>query len=288
MELKELQDIASQVRRDIVRMVHGCQSGHPGGSLGCADLLTALYFGAMKINGEKNSDGLLSFSRAGIGEDIFFLSNGHISPLFYSVLSRRGYFPVSELASFRKINSRLQGHPATHDHLPGIRVASGSLGQGLSVAAGMAQAKKLKGDSSTVYVLMGDGEQQEGQVWEGAQFAPHYKLDNLVAIIDWNKQQIDGSTDKVMNNLDLVAKYEAFGWTTILLENGNDITQVLDAVTAAKELKGKGKPVAILMKTEMGFGVDFMMHTHKWHGTAPNDEQLAKALAQLPETLGDY
>lgn len=288
MELKELQDIASQVRRDIVRMVHGCQSGHPGGSLGCADLLTALYFGVMKINEGKTADGQLSFSRAGTGEDVFFLSNGHISPLFYSVLSRRGYFPVSELSSFRKINSRLQGHPATHDHLPGIRVASGSLGQGLSVAAGMAHAKKLKGDNSTVYVLMGDGEQQEGQVWEAAQFAPHYKLDNLVAIIDWNKQQIDGPTDKVMNNLDLGAKYEAFGWTTILLEDGNDIAKVLDVLLRVKEMKGKGKPVAVLMKTEMGYGVDFMMHTHKWHGTAPNDEQLAMALAQLPETIGDY
>lgn len=288
MELKQLQDTASQIRRDIVRMVHSCQSGHPGGSLGCTDLLTALYFSEMNISNEKKEDGYLSFSRAGSGEDIFFLSNGHISPLFYSVLSRRGYFPVSELASFRKINSRLQGHPATHDHLPGIRVASGSLGQGLSVAAGMAHAKKLKGDNSTVYVLMGDGEQQEGQVWEAAQFAPHYKLDNLVAIIDWNKQQIDGPTDKVMNNLDLGAKYEAFGWTTISLEDGNDIAQVLQALQKARELKGQGKPVAILMKTEMGSGVDFMMHTHKWHGTAPNDEQLAKALEQLPETSGDY
>jgi len=288
MELKQLQDTASQIRRDIVRMVHSCQSGHPGGSLGCTDLLTALYFSEMNISNEKKEDGYLSFSRAGSGEDIFFLSNGHISPLFYSVLSRRGYFPVSELASFRKINSRLQGHPATHDHLPGIRVASGSLGQGLSVAAGMAHAKKLKGDNSTVYVLRGDGEQQEGQVWEAAQFAPHYKLDNLVAIIDWNKQQIDGPTDKVMNNLDLGAKYEAFGWTTISLEDGNDIAQVLQALQKARELKGQGKPVAILMKTEMGSGVDFMMHTHKWHGTAPNDEQLAKALEQLPETSGDY
>lgn len=288
MEQKQLQDTASQIRRDIVRMVHGSQSGHPGGSLGCTDLLTALYFSEMKIKEEKNGEGLLEFSRAGEGEDVFFLSNGHISPLFYSVLARRGYFPVSELASFRKINSRLQGHPATHDYLPGVRVASGSLGQGLSVAAGMAHAKKLKGDDGTVYVLMGDGEQQEGQVWEGAQFTPHFKLDNLVAIIDWNKQQIDGSTDQVMNNLDLGAKYEAFGWTTILLQDGNDMAQVLDALQQAKALKGKGKPVVILMKTEMGAGVDFMMHTHKWHGTAPNDEQLAKALEQLPETLGDY
>lgn len=288
MELQQLQDTASQIRRDIVRMVHGSQSGHPGGSLGCTDLLTALYFSEMKIKQEKKADGLLDFSRAGTGEDVFFLSNGHISPLFYSVLARRGYFPVSELATFRKINSRLQGHPATHDHLPGVRVASGSLGQGLSVAAGMAHAKKLKRDNSTVYVLMGDGEQQEGQVWEGAQFAAHYKLDNLVAIIDWNRQQIDGPTDKVMNNLDLGAKYQVFGWATVLLDNGNDIAQVLEALQKATALKCQGKPIAILMKTEMGAGVDFMMHTHKWHGTAPNDEQLATALAQLPETLGDY
>jgi transketolase len=288
MELKQLQDTASQVRRDIVRMVHGCQSGHPGGSLGCTDLLTALYFSEMKINNDKNKEGYLEFSRAAFGEDVFFLSNGHISPLFYSILSRRGYFPVSELASFRKINSRLQGHPATHDHLPGIRIASGSLGQGLSVASGVAHAKKLKKDDGTVYVLMGDGEQQEGQVWEAAQFAPHYKLDNLIAIIDWNKQQIDGPTDAVMNNLDLKIKYEAFGWSTIDLNDGNDMVEVLAALNMAKQLIGQGKPIAILMKSEMGFGVDFMMHTHKWHGTAPNDEQLAKALDQLPETVGDY
>jgi len=288
MELQELKTTVSQVRRDIVRMVHACQSGHPGGSLGCADLVTALYFNVMKINEKKGSDGFLQFSREGEGEDLFFLSNGHISPLFYSVLARRGYFPVSELATFRKINSRLQGHPATHEHLPGIRVASGSLGQGLSVASGAAYAKKLKKDDSTVFVLMGDGEQQEGQVWEAVQFAPHYKLDNLIAIVDWNKQQIDGPTDKVMNNRDIKAKYEAFGWATVDLADGNDLQQVLDAIAKAKQLRGQEKPIVILMKSEMGAGVDFMMHTHKWHGTAPNDEQLAKALEQLPETLGDY
>jgi transketolase len=273
MKFNDLRDTASQVRRDIVRMVHACQSGHPGGSLGCTDLLTALYFSEMTINDEKNSEGFLKFSRA---------------PLFYSVLSRRGYFPVSELATFRKINSRLQGHPATHEHLPGIRIASGSLGQGLSVAAGAAKAKKLRGDNSTVYVLMGDGEQQEGQVWEAVQFAAHYQLDNLIAIIDWNKQQIDGPTEKIMANRNLKAKYEAFGWTTIDLDNGNDLQSTLDALAKAKQLKGQGKPILILMKSEMGFGVDYMMGTHKWHGTAPNDEQLAKALQQLPETLGDF
>ncbi|WP_416441962.1 transketolase [Phnomibacter sp. MR] len=288
MSVKALQDTATQIRRDILRMVHACQSGHPGGSLGCADIVTALYFEVMNLNETKNKDGLLEFSKAGIGEDVFFLSNGHISPLFYSVLARRGYFSTSELATFRKINSRLQGHPATHEHLPGIRVASGSLGQGLSVAAGMAKAKKLKADNSLVFVLMGDGEQQEGQVWEAAQFAPHYQLDNLIAIVDWNKQQIDGPTDKVMNNRDLKAKYEAFGWATVDLEDGNDMHQVLDALAVAKSLTGQGKPIVIMMKSEMGFGVDFMMHTHKWHGAAPNDEQLANALSQLPETLGDY
>lgn len=288
MELQELKTTASQIRRDIVRMVHACQSGHPGGSLGCTDLVTALYFNVMKINEKKGSDGYLQFSREGADEDLFFLSNGHISPLFYSVLARRGYFPVSELSTFRKINSRLQGHPATHEHLPGIRVASGSLGQGLSVASGTAYAKKLKKDDSTVFVLMGDGEQQEGQVWEAVQFAPHYKLDNLIAIVDWNKQQIDGPTDKVMNNRDIKAKYEAFGWATVDLADGNDLQQVLDAIAKAKQLRGQEKPIVILMKSEMGAGVDFMMHTHKWHGTAPNDEQLAKALEQLPETLGDY
>lgn len=288
MTIEQLEQTASQVRRDILRMVHACQSGHPGGSLGCTDLVTALYFDVMKLNETKKADGFLQFNMDGIGEDIFFLSNGHISPLFYSVLARRGYFSIPELATFRRINSRLQGHPTTHEHLPGIRIASGSLGQGLSVAAGMAQAKKLKGDNSHVYVLMGDGEQQEGQIWEGVQFAVHYKLDNLIAIVDWNGQQIDGPTEKVMANLDLKAKYEAFGWKTIDLADGNNMQQVLDALAAAKAACGKGQPVAIMMKTEMGAGVDFMMHTHKWHGSAPNDEQLANALSQLPETLGDY
>lgn len=286
--LQKLKDIASQVRRDIVRMVHACQSGHPGGSLGCTDLLVSLYFDVMKINEEKDTDGFLKFSRRGQQEDLFFLSNGHISPLFYSVLARRGYFPVNELASFRKINSRLQGHPATHEHLPGIRVASGSLGQGLSVAAGAAYAKKLRNDDRKVYVLMGDGEQQEGQVWEGVQFAVHHKLDNLIAIVDWNGQQIDGPTEKVMSNRDLRLKYEAFGWDTLLLSNGNDIQSTLDVLREAGSKAGNGKPVVILMKTEMGFGVDYMMGTHKWHGAAPNDEQLQKALVQLPVTAGDY
>ena len=288
MELIQLKNTASQVRRDIVRMVHACQSGHPGGSLGCADLVVALYFHEMKINEDRGTDGYLKFSRAGQNEDLFFLSNGHISPLFYSVLAHRGYFAPAELSTFRKINSRLQGHPATHEHLPGIRIASGSLGQGLSVASGAAKAKKLRGDNCNVYVLMGDGEQQEGQVWEAAQFASHYQLDNLIAIIDWNKQQIDGPTEKVMSNKDLKAKYEAFGWTTIDLENGNDMELTLDALTKAKQLKGQGKPIMILMKSEMGYGVDYMMGTHKWHGTAPNDEQLKTALLQLEETVGDY
>src|SRR5215210_408252 len=287
-DLQQLKDIASQVRRDIVRMVHSCQSGHPGGSLGCTDVVVSLYFDIMKINEEKDENGFLKFSREGHNEDLFFLSNGHISPLFYSVLARRGYFPVSEMNTFRKINSRLQGHPATHEHLPGIRVASGSLGQGLSVAAGAAYAKKLRKDDRFVFVMMGDGEQQEGQVWEAVQFAPHHKLDNLVAIFDWNGQQIDGPTEKVMNNLDLKAKYKAFGWDTVDLDNGNNMEHVLESLEAAKQKTGKGKPVVILMRTGMGHGVDFMMGTHKWHGAAPNDVQLETALNQLPVTLGDY
>ena len=288
MELIELKDIASQVRRDIVRMVHSCQSGHPGGSLGCTDVVVALYFNLMKINEERDNDSFLKFSRAGQNEDLFFLSNGHISPLFYSVLARRGYFSVNELSTFRKINSRLQGHPATHEHLPGIRVASGSLGQGLSVAAGAAYAKKLKNDDHRVYVLMGDGEQQEGQVWEAAQFAAHHELDNLIAIIDWNGQQIDGPTEKVMSNRDLKAKYEAFGWDTVDLANGNDMQLTIEALNEAIKKTGNNKPVLILMKSDMGFGVDYMMGTHKWHGAAPNDEQLEVALLQLPATFGDY
>jgi transketolase len=288
MELIELKDIASQVRRDIVRMVHSCQSGHPGGSLGCTDVVVALYFNLMKINEERDKDSFLKFSRAGQNEDLFFLSNGHISPLFYSVLARRGYFSVNELSTFRKINSRLQGHPATHEHLPGIRVASGSLGQGLSVAAGAAYAKKLKNDDRRVFVLMGDGEQQEGQVWEAAQFAAHHELDNLIAIIDWNGQQIDGPTEKVMSNRDLKAKYEAFGWDTVDLANGNDMQLTIEALNEAITKTGNNKPVLILMKSDMGFGVDYMMGTHKWHGAAPNDEQLEVALLQLPATFGDY
>ncbi len=284
MDIKQLEQTASQVRRDILRMVHACQSGHPGGSLGCTDLLVALYFDAMKLS---ESNGKVVFSMKGENEDLFFLSNGHISPVFYSALSRRGYFPTEELGTFRKINSRLQGHPTTHEHLDGIRIASGSLGQGLSVATGAAQAKKLKGDSSLVYCLMGDGEQDEGQVWEAAMYAPHHQVDNLIAIIDENGQQIDGPTSEVMNNRDLGEKYRAFGWEVISME-GNNMQQVVDGLAKAKSLTGKGKPIAILMKTEMGAGVDFMMGSHKWHGIAPNDEQLAAALAQLPETLGDY
>jgi transketolase len=283
-----LKDIASQVRRDIVRQVHSCQSGHPGGSLGCTDLFVALYFQHMKINNRKGKGGFLSFNMDGTNEDLFFLSNGHISPVFYSTLARRGYFDVKELATFRKLNSRLQGHPTTHEHLPGIRIASGSLGQGLSVAIGAALAKKINGDNTMVYCLMGDGEQQEGQVWEAAQFAPHKGLDNLVAIIDLNGQQIDGPTEKVMNNRDLKAKYKAFGWNVIDLKEGNNPDACVTALRKAKRLCGKGQPVMIIMHTEMGAGVDFMMGSHKWHGVAPNDEQLAAALAQLPETLGDY
>ena len=287
-DITVLKNTAAQVRRDIVRMVHSSQSGHPGGSLGCTDMVVALYFHEMKINEEKGADGFLNFDRAGHGEDLFFLSNGHISPMFYSILAHRGYFPVPELATFRKINSRLQGHPATHDHLPGIRIASGSLGQGLSVAAGAAIAKRLKKDDRYIFVLMGDGEQQEGQVWEAAQFCAHYELDHLIAIIDWNGMQIDGTTKQVMNNRDLAAKYEAFGWDTMHLEHGNDMEAVLNGLKEAKAKCGNKKPVLILMKDEMGYGVDFMMHTHKWHGAAPNDAQLETALNQLPVTLGDY
>jgi transketolase len=288
MEITELEKISSQVRRDIVRMVHACQSGHPGGSLGCTDLLVGLYFQQMKINNRKGKGNFLSFNMDGTNEDLFFLSNGHISPVFYSVLAHRGYFGVPELATFRKLNSRLQGHPTTHEHLPGIRIASGSLGQGLSVAIGAALSKKLNGDKSIVYCLMGDGEQQEGQVWEAAMFAPHKQVDNLIAIIDVNGQQIDGPTEKVMNNRSLKAKYKAFGWNVIDMNDGNNMEDVIKTLRKAKRLTGKGNPIMILMKTEMGAGVDFMMHTHKWHGSAPNNDQLAVALAQLPETLGDY
>jgi transketolase len=285
MQITELQSVASQVRRDIVRQVHACQSGHPGGSLGCADLLVGLYFDQMNL--KSNADGTKPFDMDGIGEDLFFLSNGHISPVLYSVLARAGYFAPSELATFRKLNSRLQGHPTPHEHLEGIRIASGSLGQGMSVAIGAAQAKKLNGDNSMVFVLMGDGEQNEGQVWEAAMYAPHHKIDNLVAVIDFNGQQIDGPTDKVMNNRDLGAKYAAFGWN-IMKMNGNDMADVIKVLGEARAFSGSGQPTMIIMSTEMGAGVDFMMGSHKWHGVAPNDEQLAAALAQLPETMGDY
>ncbi len=274
-----LTEIASQVRRDIVRMVHAVQSGHPGGSLGCTDFVVALYFDAMKHNPD--------FQMNGIGEDVFFLSNGHISPLFYSVLARSGYFPVSELATFRKLNSRLQGHPATHEHLPGIRVASGSLGQGLSVAVGAAVAKKLNQDDRFVFSLHGDGELQEGQNWEAIMFAAHHKVDNLIATVDVNGQQIDGSTDHVISLGNLEEKWKAFGWDVMQMK-GNDMDAVVAGIQEAKSRCGKGKPVCILMHTQMGKGVDFMEGTHEWHGIAPNDEQLARALSQLPETLSDY
>jgi len=285
MQTIELQKVASQVRRDILRQVHGCQSGHPGGSLGCTDLLVELYFNSMNLY--TDSTGIVQFQMNGLHEDVFFLSNGHISPLLYSVLARRGYFPVSELATFRKLNTRLQGHPTPHEHLEGIRIASGSLGQGLSVAIGVAQAKKLNGDKSIVYCLMGDGEQNEGQVWEAAMYAPHHGVNNLIAFIDENGQQIDGPTEKVMNNLDLEAKYKAFGWQ-VLRVDGNDMSALSDVIKESKSLLVNNRPVMVIMKTEMGAGVDFMMHSHKWHGVAPNDEQLAAALGQLEETLGDY
>lgn len=277
--IKELERIASQVRRDIVRMVHGASSGHPGGSLGCTDFLVALYF---EIMNRKES-----FDMNGRNEDIFFLSNGHISPVWYSVLARSGYFDVSELGTFRQINSRVQGHPATEEGLPGIRVASGSLGQGLSVACGAAQAKKLNKENNLVYILMGDGELEEGQVWEAAMYAPHHKIDNLIATVDVNGQQIDGPTEEVMSLGDLRAKWEAFGWH-VIESKGNDMASIVASLQEAKSLTGKGKPIMNLMSTEMGYGVDFMVGTHKWHGIAPNDEQLASALAQLEETLGDY
>lgn len=278
-DLVQLKKLSSQIRRDIVRMVHACQSGHPGGSLGCTDFFVALYFHVLKHNPK--------FSMNGEGEDLFFLSNGHISPVWYSTLARAGYFNVKELSTFRFLNSRLQGHPATHEHLPGVRIASGSLGQGLSVALGAAQTKKLNGEPNLIYVLMGDGEQQEGQVWEAAMYAAHNKLDNVIATIDYNGQQIDGPVDKILSLLDLKAKWEAFGWV-VQEFNGNNLEAVLAGFEKAKSLSGKGKPVLNLMKTEMGFGVDYMMGSHKWHGVAPNDEELKKALAQLEETLGDY
>lgn len=279
-EITVLKDLTTQVRRDILRMVHGVQSGHPGGSLGCAEFLVVLYHDILRHDPE-------NWSMDGQGQDLFFLSNGHISPLWYSVLARSGYFPTEELATFRKLNSRLQGHPATHDKLPGIRVASGSLGQGLSVAIGAALTKKLNNDDSLVYVLMGDGEIQEGQVWEAAMYAAAKNVDNLIATIDVNGQQIDGSTDAVLSLGDIRKKWKAFGWQ-VLEMTGNDIEIVRATLLKARTMSGLGKPTILLMKTIMGNGVDFMMHTHKWHGVAPNDEQLQSALDQNQVTLGDY
>lgn len=279
-DIGHLQRIASQIRRDIVRMTHGAKSGHPGGSLGCVEYMVSLYFEVMDIRTD--------FSMDGKQEDIFFLSNGHISPVWYSVLARRGLFNVDELSTFRKIDSRLQGHPATAEHLPGIRMASGSLGQGLSVATGAALTKRLNGEEHLVYSLHGDGELQEGQNWEAAMFAAHHKVDNLIATVDWNGQQIDGPTDKVMNLGDLEAKFAAFGWKTLVLEDGNHMPEVLRTLETAKTYTGQGQPIVILMKAHMGYGVDFMVDDYKWHGVPPNDEQLADALSQLEETLGDY
>lgn len=277
--IKELEDIASQVRRDIVRMVHGASSGHPGGSLGCADFFTALYFDLL--------DHKTDFSMDGKNEDLFFLSNGHISPVWYSVLARSGYFPIEELKTFRKIDSRLQGHPTTHEGLPGIRIASGSLGQGLSVAAGAALSKKLNNDSKIVYSLHGDGELQEGQIWEAVMYAAHQKIDNLIATVDWNNRQIDGDVEDILSLGDLRGKFESFGWQ-VLVTNGNQMDELTNSLKEAKSLCGNGKPIVVLMKTEMGQGVDFMMGSHAWHGIAPDDEQKEKALGQLKETLGDY
>lgn len=279
-KIEELKKLAPQVRRDIVRMVHGASSGHPGGSLGCVEFFLALYFDVMKIDPS-------GFRMDGKGEDMFFLSNGHISPVWYSVLARRGYFPVPELSTFRKLNSRLQGHPATHEGLPGIRVASGSLGQGMSVALGAALSKKLDGEDRLVYSLHGDGELQEGQIWEAAIFAAAHKVDNLISTVDMNGQQIDGPVDEVMPLGDVKAKFLAFGWDVLEMDGGN-MENVVKTLHEAREHTGKGKPVVILMKTIMGNGVDYMMHTHKWHGVAPNDEELDTALTQLTETVGDY
>jgi len=276
-----LENICTQVRRDIVRMVHAVNSGHPGGSLGCTEFLVALYFDNMKFNSS-------AFSMDGIGEDMFFLSNGHISPLFYSVLSRVGYFPVEELSTFRKLNSRLQGHPTTHEHLQGVRMSSGSLGQGLSVGIGAALTKKLNGDSSLIYTLHGDGELQEGQIWEAAMYAGAKNIDNIISTIDANGQQIDGSTEQVLSLGNLKAKFEAFGWDVIEEPDGNNVSKISQTLKSAKSRTGNGKPICIILKTEMGNGVDFMMHSHKWHGVAPNDEQLAVALNQNISTLVDY
>jgi transketolase len=278
--IQQLEDLTTQVRRDILRMVHKVNSGHPGGSLGCAEFFVSLYNEIMETNKDFNMDG--------IGEDLFFLSNGHISPVYYSVLARAGFFPVDELNTFRLIDSRLQGHPTTHEGLPGIRIASGSLGQGMSVAIGAAEAKKLNKDVHLVYSLHGDGELQEGQNWEAIMYASARKIDNLIATVDLNGQQIDGSTDDVLPLGSVKGKFEAFGWTVIEIEEGNNIKAILDGMAEAKTLTGKGKPVCVLLKTVMGNGVDFMMHTHAWHGKAPNDEQLEIGLTQNAETLGDY
>jgi transketolase len=278
--LQELQDFTTQVRRDILRMVHAVQSGHPGGSLGCAEFLTVLYQDVMDYSTE--------FKMDGIGEDLFFLSNGHISPAYYSVLAHSGFFPVKELATFRKINTRLQGHPTTHEGLPGVRMSAGSLGQGLSVGIGAALAKKLNGDDKIVYTLHGDGELQEGQNWEAIMYASGYKVDNLIATVDLNGKQIDGATDDVLPMGDLKAKFEAFDWKVLEVKNGNDIKSIQEGLIKAKEAIGKGQPICILLHTEMGNGVDYMMHTHAWHGKAPNDDLLEKGLDQNRQTLGDY
>lgn len=277
---QELQDFTQQVRRDILRMVHAVNSGHPGGSLGCAEFFTVLYQEVLEYSTE--------FSMDGKNENLFFLSNGHISPVYYSVLARSGFFPVEELATFRKMNTRLQGHPTTHEGLPGIRIASGSLGQGMSVAIGAAESKKLNGDDKIIYTLHGDGELQEGQVWESAMYASAKKIDNLISTIDLNGKQIDGATDDVLPMGSIRAKFEAFGWEVIDIIKGNDVDSIIKGLSEAKSKTGKGKPVCVLLHTEMGNGIDFMMHTHAWHGKAPNDEQLANALEQNPATLGDY
>jgi len=277
--IQELEKTASQVRRDIVRMVHAVNSGHPGGSLGCTDFFVALYFHILKHD--------VNFDMDAKNQDLFFLSNGHISPVWYSTLARSGYFDISELSTFRKIDSRLQGHPTPEENLPGIRIASGSLGQGLSAALGAAQTKKLNDEDQLVYVLMGDGELQEGQIWEAAMYGAHHKVDNIIATVDYNGQQIDGPISEVMDLQDLKAKWQAFGWE-VIESNGNDMSEIVKSLEHAKSLTGKGKPVLNLMKTEMGYGIDFMQGTHKWHGVAPNDDQLADALSQLEETLGDY
>lgn len=278
--ISELKNIAAQVRRDIIRMTNAAQSGHPGGSLGCADFLTALYFEVMDIDPRH-------FTKEGKGEDMFFISNGHLTPVLYSVMAHRGYFPIEELATFRKFKTRLQGHPTPVENLPGIRIASGSLGQGLSVSIGAAMAKKLNGDNHVVYALTGDGELQEGQVWEAIMFAGAKGVDNLIATVDFNGKQIDGPTDEICSLKDLSAKFEAFNWKVVPMD-GNKMEEVVEGLKKAKNELHQGRPVVVLMKTEMGMGVDFMMGTHKWHGTPPNDEQAAIALSQLPETLGDF